>query len=295
MLDVACRRCGMVYHADKSQLGQRLRCCHCGTLVKVAVKGGRQTVSREPLDVRRKLLTLLRIEIVLLVGILSAAYYVDIRRAKLNQPQPVTEAEDSPPAPATEFREDSLGSDPWSAIGTAENPAANHSRDPKQHAGQRAAAVIISPNARRAASPGRFSANGTRIIPDQARSGNGELNAVNSTSFDACIMVVRAGTRARVRQVYIQPRSSVILAHLNPEVYKIVFTTGFDWDEEAEHFRRAASYFEFAEILAFSESQDSKYVQYDIHTITLNIADGNDRSRSISECEFHALSGTIGR
>jgi hypothetical protein len=129
---------------------------------------------------------------------------------------------------------------------------------------------------------------GTRIIADQATSGSGELEAVNGTVFDACVIVVNPNTEERVRQRYIKAQDSFSLDHLDPGNYRVVFATGVDWDDARERFNRQASYFEFGKLLSFHEDSGS----YERHTITLNpVPDGNVSARSISEAEFHALAG----
>jgi hypothetical protein len=126
---------------------------------------------------------------------------------------------------------------------------------------------------------------GTRIIPDQATTGRGELVAINGTGADACVIVLDSNTQERVRKVYIKSQDSFTLGHLNPGNYNVLFATGVDWDNTGERFNRNASYFEFGKVLSFKEEGG-----YEQHTITLNpVANGNVRRRSISETEFHAL------
>lgn len=129
---------------------------------------------------------------------------------------------------------------------------------------------------------------GTRLIADQATAGRGELEAINGTSLDACVIVVDSSTQERVRKVYIKSQDSFTLGHLNPGNYKVLFATGADWENTGEHFNRDASYFEFGKVLSFEEAGTS----YEQHTITLHpVANGNVHARSISEAEFHALTG----
>jgi hypothetical protein len=129
---------------------------------------------------------------------------------------------------------------------------------------------------------------GTRIIADQATAGRGELEAINGTGFDACVIVLDVNTHERVRKVYIRSQDSFTLDHLNPGNYQILFATGTDWDNTGEHFNRDASYFEFEKVLSFREEDRS----YEKHTITLHsVPNGNVHARSISESEFHALTG----
>jgi hypothetical protein len=123
--------------------------------------------------------------------------------------------------------------------------------------------------------PARPLPTGTRIIPDQATSGDGELKAVNGTFLDACIMLVDASSHTRVREVSVQANGSFLLEHLAPGNYQMVFATGEDWDWRSERFNRDASYFEFGKILSFREDQNSYERHYDIcdlyrHWLTSN-------------------------
>jgi len=132
---------------------------------------------------------------------------------------------------------------------------------------------------------------GTRIIPDEAAAGNGQLEAINGTLGDAVVKVVDRQTNRRVREISVQAESSFLMEHLDTGRYKIVFAMGMDWNDQAEHFNRDASYFEFGKTLDFKQYQTSDEVHYERHTITLHaVPDGNVR-RSNTEAEFHALSG----
>ena len=82
------------------------------------------------------------------------------------------------------------------------------------------------------------------------------------------------------------------MSHLDQGNYKVLFATGVDWNDTEERFNREASYFEFGKVLSFEESSDSQYLHYGRHSITLNaVPNGNVRAKSISETEFHILSG----
>jgi hypothetical protein len=136
--------------------------------------------------------------------------------------------------------------------------------------------------------PARSLPTGTRIIADRATTGDGQLEAINGTPSDACVMVVDPRTQRRVREISVQAESSFLLEHLDARDYEIVFATGKDWDSQAERFTRDASYFEFGKTLEFRQDATT----YQRQTITLNaVRDGNVPRRSITEAEFHALSG----
>jgi DNA-directed RNA polymerase subunit M/transcription elongation factor TFIIS len=49
MIDIACSRCGRVYHADESHLGRSLKCVQCGELIHLAISkpSGRITPNQQ--------------------------------------------------------------------------------------------------------------------------------------------------------------------------------------------------------------------------------------------------------
>jgi hypothetical protein len=147
-----------------------------------------------------------------------------------------------------------------------------------------------APSRQIASQPANSLPTGTRIIADQAISGHGELETINGTQYDSCVILLDADTNHRLRKIYIKAQESFTLDHLDPRNYKVLFATGADWNDQAERFNREASYFEFGKVLAFEESIDSGGMQYDHRSITLNpVYNGNVRARRITEEEFHSL------
>jgi hypothetical protein len=135
-------------------------------------------------------------------------------------------------------------------------------------------------------------ATGTEIVPEQSAAGEGELEATNGTPYDACVIVVDAHSHARVRYTYIKANDTFTLQRLEPGEYDVIFATGIDWDSDAERFNRDASYFDFGSTFTFTETREGQYVKYGHYSITLNpVVGGNVQARSISEREFHLLSG----
>ena len=133
---------------------------------------------------------------------------------------------------------------------------------------------------------------GTRLIKDQNTEGHGELEAINGTNHDACLIVVDAYSHLRVRKVYIRAQDTLTLDRLDRGRYTILFATGADWNDRAEEFNREASYFEFGKSLDFEETRDSSGVHYGHHSITLHtVPAGNTHAKSLTKEQFHRLTG----
>lgn len=305
MIDFSCRRCGAVYHADEAHLGKQIRCTasNCGEIVTVAWQDGRYATSGQQIQketsrashivggeapnnsspvrrpANRKLRLALSCGVVLLSLGAVTGYYSNIllHRAK-PRPKAVVRlsprgvegissraiADDSRPSKTDGFAD--LG-----FIPSKNEPTAPPSRSPETD------------------EPARSLPTGTRIIPDEATSGEGELESVNGTPLDACVMVVNSRTQKRVREIFVRAGASFLMEHLDPGDYTVVFATGMDWDNEGERFNREPSYFEFGKTLSFTQDETS----YERQTITLHtVPHGNVPRRRISEAEFHALSGT---
>ena len=137
---------------------------------------------------------------------------------------------------------------------------------------------------------------GTKLLEDRATGGNGELEAVNGTSYDAVVMVVDATSGTRYREVYIKTQDTLLMNRLDSGSYLVLFATGVGWNESTEQFERQAAYYQFGKTLAFEETNDLYAIHYEHHTITLHaVPRGNVRVKSLTLAEFHALSGIANR
>ncbi len=70
--------------------------------------------------------------------------------------------------------------------------------------------------------------------------------------------------------IYVRANNSAELKHLSPGGYRVLFTTGSDWDKNAAKFTRDAEYFVFGKTLMFEETASSGTIRYSVQTITLN-------------------------
>ena len=315
MLDFSCPVCGKQYHADDEHIGKSIRCNApgCEKIITIAWQDGRYTTSNQQIktvnqrrskwieEIRKNGVALCKsvvaVVAVLLMGIGLVGYKYSVHRdsSKLKSEEPVTLSPDevagSGAAPARASVQTSSGDqittfDMSTAVGLDDkpiNPTIPVKPISKQVPKADADGVQETPRSANSLPTGtKCSAS----IPAQANSGRGELEAINGTGLDACVIVLDSNTQERVRMVYVKSQDSFTLGHLNPGNYNVLFATGVDWDNTGEHFNRNASYFEFGKVLSFEEEGRS----YEQHTITLNpVANGNVHLRSISEAEFHAL------
>jgi hypothetical protein len=129
-------------------------------------------------------------------------------------------------------------------------------------------------------------------MKELASAGYGRLSVVNGTSNDACVALIDTDKGVRVRMIYVRANNSAELKHLSPGGYRVLFTTGSDWDKNAAKFTRDAEYFVFGKTLMFEETASSGTIRYSVQTITLNeTPEGNVRSSEIPESEFEAAYG----
>jgi predicted Zn finger-like uncharacterized protein len=133
-------------------------------------------------------------------------------------------------------------------------------------------------------------ANGTTLMTEGAIGGRGELEAVNGTQYDACVLLIEKFAERRVRFFFVRSKSSAKTLQLAPGEYRILFATGRSWNRGQQKFTKEAQYFEFDRTLTFEEKQVEGGFVYSQQTVTLNaVPDGNARTRSISEAEFLSL------
>ena len=320
MLDFSCPACGKQYHADEEHIGKRIRCSapRCEEIITIAREDGRCTNSNQQIkaenqrwpksieEIRKNGVALVKnkknrkvIFVVIaffLMGIGLAGYKYSVHRdsSKLKSEVPFTlSPDDVAGADAVSAPSQIQAGDQANQSNTASpistgvlSPETENASSPKPISKHMPKAHPV--DTYEASLPANSLPTGTRIIADQAVAGKGELEAINGTGFDACVIVLDFDTRERIRKIYIRSQDSFTLVHLTPGNYKVLFATGIDWDNSGEHFNRDASYFEFGKVLSFREEDRS----HEKHTITLNpVANGNVHARSISEAEFHALTG----
>jgi hypothetical protein len=125
--------------------------------------------------------------------------------------------------------------------------------------------------------------NGTPISEDVGTTGLGELTVDNGTDQDAVAILQDAATDVSARGIYVRSNTKVRMVDIEPGQYKLLYSFGYNWDENSEDFHVCPSYHEFGKTLTYTESK----TQYTSISVTLNpVAFGNTRSRTISRDEF---------
>ena len=81
-------------------------------------------------------------------------------------------------------------------------------------------------------------ANGTELITLEQHSGAGELRAVNTTSLEAIVFLVR-GERSAIRAIYVSPNAEASLQSIPPGVYSVHVELGKGIDPKRLQFQRA--------------------------------------------------------
>jgi len=281
MIAFFCLRCGRgPYHADETHIGKSILCTKpgCEEIITIAWQDGRYTTSNQQIktvnrrrskwieEIRKNGVVLCKskanrgvavaVIAVLLMGIGFVAYRYSIHRvsSNLKSEKPVMLSPDevagTGAAPERASVQNSSGDqtttfDSSTAVGLDDKPitltipvkpipAKPISKQAPKADADRFQETPHSTNSL---------PTGTRIIPDQAATGRGELVAINGTAVDACVIILDSNTQKRVRKVYIRSQDSFTLGHLDPGDYIVRFATGIDWDDTGERFNRSASYF----------------------------------------------------
>ena len=317
MLEISCARCGRKLIAGEEQLGKQLRCSGCGNSVLIMLNGwhGPSRESRSlPAIKKRSWIgsfsrNLVRImprafnlrrgaTVCLAVAILLGMYFAGRSQFRSN-------------LAAGEARNQKSTLSTSSASSTASNqqrPQSGESIDQYPEESKDDASLLASDHAalenplplrpstkppkQAKLGPANSLPTGTRLIEDQNTEGHGELEAINGTNQDACLIVVDAYSHLRVRKVYIRAQDTLTLDRLDRGQYTIFFATGVDWNDRAEEFNREASYSKFGKSLDFEETRDSRGVHFDHHSITLHtVVAGNVHAKSLTKEQFHRLTG----
>ena len=136
------------------------------------------------------------------------------------------------------------------------------------------------------AQPNRSLSTGSQIGVQRFRNGHGELTIENNSSFDAVVKVRSASGKA-IRMIYIRSNDNTTLREFDEGTYRVLFTTGQDWDDEARLFTTSATYFEFGKYINFREEQQADGTSYVHHTISLDtVPDGQVEKLSSSKHDF---------
>lgn len=130
--------------------------------------------------------------------------------------------------------------------------------------------------------------NGARIVNDVGISGLGKLTVENGTALDAAVRLSNSYTQETARWFYVWATATVTVDKIEPGTYALMYTTGADWDEETDEFRKGSDYSVFERQFTYLETPDGgNTTKYTTITVTLHaVPSGNVRTRHISRQEF---------
>ena len=119
--------------------------------------------------------------------------------------------------------------------------------------------------------------------------GHGILTIANGASSDSVIAIVHNAGGVLLCSLYIRAGDTLDLDQMPPGNYKLLFSSGIDWDFSAKEFRQDASYTEFGDTLEFSETRTENGITRDKQRITLfTVPNGNVTPRSVDKSAFLA-------
>lgn len=121
--------------------------------------------------------------------------------------------------------------------------------------------------------------------------GNGTLTVINGLDRDAAAKLVNKADNTCEAFFYISANSTYELPGIPDGDYRLLFGTGFDWDNSVGFFTRNAGCSEFNKPMDFETRTERRgwdtYLIYSTMEITLHaVPDGNARTHDVSATEF---------
>ncbi len=325
MIDIACTRCGRIYHTEERHLGKSIRCAQCGEIVllfspKEQFSSGAQIAARGPstpaqrfgpwLSVfTRRASPSVQIGVwaVILVCIIVALSLLKSTRPSTNaahhETERNTEASSNTPQSEAQPKAEAGPTVQWDA---AEEPTtAATERSPRQskpsakapHAeddviDQLPRQRSFSKSSHATASRNSLSLpTGTRIVPDSGALGHGELVFRNGNPLDAAVRVLDSRSDATIRWVYVGAGGDLKLDRIPPGSYIVLVALGLDWDYGSMRFRKRAVYKRVDKLLAFDESETTEGIEYGRHTLTLNAVTNGNTPATTKLARLNSIAG----
>jgi hypothetical protein len=287
MIDVACPRCGAVYHSELAHIGKQLRCVRCGDSVPIveSVEIDRTPVQRkstipsagnhrhsQPVNKHRHTYGFAIIAVAISAVVVA---FVFLRPSSDSQ-EKLSIAPRIQEETASKLNSNAKASDNFEVI------------DAKPAVDQEVASG--EPKSKKSDDPRptdyKTLPSGTRIEGEIDTSGRGELTVDNGTSEDAVVRLCDVSTN-KMLGFFVESRKTFRLTGVPQGSYRLLFTTGLNWEELEDTFSWHPSYSEFDKTFEFSEQRDSKGVLYDSVSVTLNpVVFGNVKAKPITREEF---------
>lgn len=300
-MDITCRRCGTVYHADLAHLGKRLRCTQCASVIVIenqqpapvsldashvqtnqrssgtSVKTSAPK-SRWAICVGASALLIISLAIWRLHPRSQTGVVNQQSQAESGTTQPSDMYKGDPEklnSPSTNLPPDTernVVSNPFATVPNAQSPATSDNSAPP-----------LAPR------PKSYHSlpNGARLGEDTGISGHGKLFISNQTSLDAVVRLYNRSTLETIRWFFVKSHGSFSVDSIPEGDYNLAYSLGLDWVDSEDAFRWNPSYHEFEKEFIYSEQRDTSRIQYDEISVTLHpVMGGNVRTKDISRSEF---------
>jgi hypothetical protein len=290
MIDVKCPICGEVYHADHTHLGKHLKCSRCGSVVPllepvrtIVVPSPRPTVAVRPPTTARSISKLARrvpvwvvASVIAVIVILSLTWYRTANQETVNGDELGSPANIIHRAPTTPDTRTPEPSSEYEVVEPAE-------------------AKVVAPTpperalSRKQEPRPKFYESlptGTSFCDFTQTTGKDILEIENGTTEDAALRLYDASTEQIVRCPFVKAHDSLRVTGIAERIYGLKYTSGLDWQADAEAFRWLPSYDRFDCQFVYSEKRIGDEIQYEIKVTLHPVIGGNVRNPSITRDEF---------
>jgi len=293
MIDVPCPQCGVIYHAEWAHLGKCIKCSRCGAAVLIIESAKAVVPSRyarhgvRPAPsaqfghrLRWRLWGWLG-AIVCSVALITLFFlgYMPGKREVVNN---------SDLGPTAKVGRRASDTETASAPkGEAEFDLADVDKLETQGVVQKS--QDASPALDREPRPKVYESlpTGTPFCDGSGVMGKGILKIQNGTFEDAAIRLYDVSTKRVVRCLFVKAHDSLRIAGIREGTYDLNYTTGLDWQTEAQVFRWLPTYSRFGRQLVYSEEKIGNELRYREIEVTLHpVIGGNVQTNPISREEF---------
>src|SRR5579859_3510165 len=297
MIDVTCPQCGVIYHAEWAHLGKCLKCSRCGATVLIIESAKAVVPSRyAPAGVRPT--SSAQFEHRLLwrrwgwVGAIVCSialitffflWYAPTKRETANKFELGAPGKVAYRAPDTET----------TSAPNAEVEFNLADIDKSEPQGVSPKSPDTSPALEREQRPRAYESlpTGTSFCGGSQTMGKGILEIQNGTFEDAALRLYDVSTKRVFRCLFVKAHDSLRVTGIQEGAYSLRYTTGLDWQAEAQVFRWLPTYSQFGRQFVYSEETIGDNTRYREIKVTLHpVIGGNIQALPISREEF--LGGT---
>jgi hypothetical protein len=278
MIDVPCPQCGVIYHADWAHLGKCIKCSRCGAAVLIIesaravapiqqvrdVAGSASSAQLQRQTARRVPILMVVVVCAVVLVALSTVWYhrkneEAVHHTELrNLGRSIQQSPDTATSSAAEASSEADFADVDSFVLKEERPLVYHSLP-----------------------------TGTTFCDGNQTTGKGVLKIENGTTEDASLRLYDESAKRVVRCLFVKAHDSLRVTGIRQGTYDLNYTTGLDWQAEAQVFRWLPTYSQFGRQLVYSEEKIGNELRYHEIEVTLHpVIGGNVLTVPISREEF---------